>query len=66
VNKAELVYSDNKDKATMYEVQTIKAVMLSVEEQRLRFFELIAAMNAQHTPQTVSEFENQYYTSLNF
>ena len=30
VNKAELIHSDNKDKSTMYEVQTIKAVMLSV------------------------------------
>jgi len=57
VNKAELIYSDNKDKATMYEVQTIKAVMLSLEADRLRFFEVIAAMNAQHTQQTVSEFE---------
>ena len=57
VNKAELIHSDNKDKSTMYEVQAIKAVMLSLEGDRLRFFEVIAAMNALHTPQTVSEFE---------
>ena len=59
VNKANLVVRDS-DKATMYEVQTIKAVLLNLEDQRLRFFELIAHMNGLHTPQTVSEFETHF------